>query len=83
MDRQQNHKEKISEGKNTDFIKSDGTLKNNNELEEENIKLNWWETIQLESRYNKDKKEKFYLKLIPLEEIFLGPEQKMIKKFYN
>lgn len=61
-----------------DFLKADETLKMTQELEDENIKLSWWERIQLETRYNKDKKEKFHMKPTLIDEVFTGPEEKKI-----
>lgn len=66
-----------------EFLKPDETLKWIQDLEEININMAWWERAQLISQYIKDKKEKCYIKPIPLDEIFTGPAKKMIRKFYN
>lgn len=65
-----------------EFLKPDGTLKSKQGLELSQINLSWWERIQLESRYNRDKKEEFYLKPSQLEIVFKDIESKIIKKFY-
>lgn len=37
-----------------EFLRLDETLRTNQELEELDIKLTWWERLQLETQYNKD-----------------------------
>lgn len=59
-----------------DFVRSDGTLMAVQELEESQIKMTWWERLQLQTQYKKDKKGEFYLKPTPLDEIFLGKKEK-------
>lgn len=66
-----------------DFLRGDGTLKSKQELETEQINLMWWERIQLETPFNKDKKNKFYVKPTLLDIIFKETEFELIKKFYS
>ena len=43
-----------------DVLKNNCELRSREELETQNIYLDWWSRAQLESRYRKDKIEGFY-----------------------
>lgn len=42
------------------LLDTNNTLKTQENLDSQNIKLMWWEAIQLTMKYNKDKKIGFY-----------------------
>lgn len=65
------------------LLNKDGTLKTNDDLKTQNIKLDWWTRAQLESRYSKDKQQGFYTERTAFDKILLQTNEKLIKKLYE
>uniref|UniRef100_A0A8C6XLP4 Reverse transcriptase zinc-binding domain-containing protein n=1 Tax=Naja naja TaxID=35670 RepID=A0A8C6XLP4_NAJNA len=67
-----------------ELLDEKGELQTRQQLTEQGIELEWWAYLQLQSKYLKDKKELGISKTrTELDEILLGPDEKMIKKTYQ
>ena len=68
--------------KGNDNAKKDGELRSKEELESQNVYIDWWPRAQLESRYAKDKTEGFYSEQTTFDKLLLGTKEQIVRKMY-
>lgn len=66
-----------------DLVKGDMTLKTDRELVQQGINLDWWPTLQLESRFAKDKSRGIYTQPNPSDKLLFETDDKLIMKLLS
>ncbi|XP_013919861.1 PREDICTED: leucine-rich repeat-containing protein 74A [Thamnophis sirtalis] len=62
----------------TELFNTEGELKSSQELKQEGMEMNWYSYVQIQSRYNEDRKTKgLYNKMTELDKILTGTDEKV------